>query len=86
LSTDIAFSSIQVGNATGDFMKRIKEHQVREEKKRHQSFVEVQNTCPLCNDQLTIRVESYLENDMLREEASCPTCQILTRVRNHKMH
>jgi hypothetical protein len=27
-----------------------------------------------------------LENNMLREEATCPTCQILTRVKNHKMH
>lgn len=67
-------------------MKRNKEVTAREQKKRHQSFKEVQNTCPLCNDTLSIRVESYLENNMLREEASCPTCQILTRVKNHKMH
>jgi transcription elongation factor Elf1 len=67
-------------------MKREKESTKRDTKRRHQAFKEVQNTCPLCNDQLTIRVESYLENDMLREEASCPTCQILTRVKNHKMH
>lgn len=67
-------------------MKRAKEINRREQKKRHNSFKEVQNTCPLCNDTLSIRVESYLENNMLREEASCPTCQILTRVKNHKMH
>lgn len=67
-------------------MKRTKEASERKQKKRHQAFIEVQNTCPLCNDQLTIRVESYLENDMLREEATCPTCQLLTRVKNHKMH
>lgn len=67
-------------------MKRTKEVSRREEKKRHRAFQEVQNTCPLCNDTLSIRVESYLENNMLREEASCPTCQILTRVKNHKMH
>ena len=24
--------------------------------------------------------------DWLREEASCPTCQIHTRIKNHKMH
>ncbi len=67
-------------------MKRQKELGIREQKKRHSAFKEIQNTCPLCNDELTIRVETYLENDMLREEASCPTCQILTRVKNHKMH
>jgi hypothetical protein len=67
-------------------MKRFKETTDQEDKKRHETFVEVQNICPLCNATLTIRVESYLENDMLREEASCPTCQILTRVKNHKMH
>lgn len=54
--------------------------------RRHKSFVEVQNTCPLCNSQLTIRVESYLENYTLREEATCPKCQVLARVKDHKMH
>jgi len=53
---------------------------------RHQAFVQIQNTCPLCNSQLTIRVESYLENFTLREEASCPTCRVLARVKDHKMH
>lgn len=53
---------------------------------RHQAFVQLQNTCPLCNSQLTIRVESYLENYTLREEAHCPTCRILARVKDHKMH
>lgn len=67
-------------------MKRTKESTSRKQKKRHQSFIEIQNACPLCNDQLTIRVESYLDNDWLREEATCPTCQLLTRVKNHKMH
>lgn len=53
---------------------------------RRESFVEVQNTCPLCNTGLDIRVESYLEDYMLREEASCPNCQVLARVKDHKMH
>lgn len=53
---------------------------------RHHDFVQVQNTCPLCNSQLTIRVESYLEGYTLREEATCPKCQILARVKDHKMH
>jgi len=67
-------------------MKRTKVEPEEIQKKRHQSFVEVQNTCPLCNSQLTIKVESYLENYTLREEASCPKCQVLARVKDHKMH
>lgn len=53
---------------------------------RYENFIQIQNTCPLCNSELSIRVESYLENNMLKEEASCPRCQVLTRVKNHKMH
>jgi hypothetical protein len=67
-------------------MKRSKTEPTARQKHRHQAFVEVQNTCPLCNSQLTIRVESYLENYTLREEASCPKCQVLARVKDHKMH
>jgi hypothetical protein len=53
---------------------------------RYRAFVQLQNTCPLCNSQLTIRVETYLEDFTLREEATCPECQILARVKDHKMH
>jgi transcription elongation factor Elf1 len=67
-------------------MKRSKAEVEQSAKRRHQSFVEMQNTCPLCNSQLTIRVESYLEDYTLREEASCPKCQVLARVKDHKMH
>ena len=67
-------------------MKRSKEDIAERTKHSHQSFVEVQNTCPLCNSQLTIKVESYLENYTLREEATCPKCQVLARVKDHKMH
>ncbi len=52
---------------------------------RRQTFIEVQNTCPLCSSELTIRVESYLEDYTLREEATCPNCQVLARVKDHKM-
>ena len=67
-------------------MKRSKEDTTEGTKNRHQAFVQVQNTCPLCNSQLTIKVESYLENYTLREEATCPKCQVLARVKDHKMH
>ena len=66
-------------------MKRSKVEDETRMKRRHQAFVEVQNTCPLCNSQLTIRVESYLEDYTLREEATCPKCQVLARVKDHKM-
>jgi hypothetical protein len=48
-------------------------------------FVESQNHCALCNTPLIIRVESYLEDFYLREEAECPHCHVKTRVKNHKM-
>lgn len=67
-------------------MKRMKTETNAPTNHRHQSFVEMQNTCPLCNSQLTIRVESYLEDFTLREEATCPKCQVLARVKDHKMH
>ena len=64
-------------------MKREKLDELEE--KRRQTFIEVQNTCPLCNSDLMIRVESYLEDYTLREEAMCPHCQVLARVKDHKM-
>lgn len=67
-------------------MKRSKDLTEVSIKHRHQTFVENQNTCPLCNSQLTIRVESYLQDYTLREEATCPKCQVLARVKDHKMH
>lgn len=69
----------------GNIMKRHKALPDRKEHRRR-AFIEVQNTCPLCNSQLTIRVESYLEDYTLREEASCPSCQLMARVKDHKMH
>ena len=66
--------------------KRMKTESTETVERRHQSFVEMQNTCPLCNSQLTIRVETYLEDYTLREEATCTKCQVLARVKDHKMH
>lgn len=67
-------------------MKESKPYSDELETRRHEAFVQIQNTCPLCNSQLTIRVETYLEDYTLREEASCPSCRILARVKDHKMH
>lgn len=52
----------------------------------HTAFIERQNQCPLCGSQLEIKVESYLENYTLREEAHCTHCAVLARVKDHKMH
>jgi hypothetical protein len=70
----------------GGTMKREKVSELDQEDSRHENFKESQNHCPLCNSQLTIKVETYLENYTLKEEASCPKCQLLARVKDHKMH
>lgn len=48
-------------------------------------FIESQNHCALCNSALSIKVETYLEDYFLREEAECVQCKIKTRVKNHKI-
>ena len=52
----------------------------------HETYIRDQNTCPLCNSTLEIKAVSYLENFTLREEATCPKCKVLARVKDHKMH
>ena len=54
--------------------------------KKEQLFIESQNHCALCGSELEIKVESYLDDFHLREEAECPNCEIKTREKNHKMH
>jgi hypothetical protein len=51
-----------------------------------QEFIEIQNHCALCNTKLEIKVESYLEDFFIKEEAVCPHCKIKTREKNHRMH
>ena len=51
-----------------------------------QGFLETQNHCALCGSELEIKVESYLEDYYIREEADCPKCRIRTREKNHRMH
>ncbi|MBX7231320.1 MAG: hypothetical protein K1X29_04445 [Bdellovibrionales bacterium] len=53
---------------------------------RQKKFVERQNLCPLCNTQLDISTESYLEDFFLREEARCPECELLARIKDHKIN
>ena len=49
-------------------------------------FIEAETLCVLCNTKLEIKVESYLEDNFIKEEAYCPHCQIKTRQKNHRMH
>ncbi|MCB0414405.1 MAG: hypothetical protein KDD50_08735 [Bdellovibrionales bacterium] len=54
--------------------------------KEHQAFIETQNCCALCGNELKITVESYLCDYNLREEAFCERCEIKTRIKDHKLH
>ncbi len=54
--------------------------------RKEELFVESQNHCALCSTELEIKVESYLEDYYLKEEAQCPNCDIKTREKNHKIH
>ena len=56
----------------------------QEEKYDH--YIEMQNHCPLCNNELNIKVTSYLENNTIKEEAYCESCNIKTRSKDHKYH
>ncbi len=49
-------------------------------------FVESENICPLCNNQVKIKVRSYLENFNIAEEAHCEACQMTVRTKNHKIN
>ena len=53
---------------------------------QEEHFIEIQNHCALCGTELIIKIESYLENYYLREEANCPQCEIKTREKDHRMH
>ena len=52
---------------------------------KYENFVESQNQCALCGDDLEIKVESYLHEFTLKEEAYCINCDIKTRIKDHKI-
>lgn len=52
----------------------------------HQDFINHQNQCPLCTTPLIIRIEPSHEDFSLREEAQCPKCQVLARVKDHNLN
>lgn len=49
-------------------------------------FIENQNNCTLCGGQLEIHVETYLQDYTLREEATCDKCEVVARVKDHRMN
>lgn len=67
-------------------MEQHKPKNPKKQSKRHQAFLEHQNQCPLCGSELEIKVESYVEGFHLREEAHCTNCDLLARIKDHKMH
>lgn len=52
---------------------------------KQRTFIEHQNNCPLCGGELAIKVETYLSDYTLREEAVCEHCEVLARVKDHLM-
>jgi hypothetical protein len=53
---------------------------------KHLKFIELQNFCPLCNCQLDIQIFSGPADYMIREEALCPQCEVMARIKDHKIH
>lgn len=51
----------------------------------HLKFIKNQNNCGLCENELEIYVENYLETDTIKEEAHCPSCNIKARIKDYKM-
>ena len=49
-------------------------------------FVERENHCPLCGNQLNIRIKNYLGNFTIAEEAYCDHCELVTRSKDHKIN
>lgn len=53
---------------------------------KHSHFVEQEHACPLCNSELQVKVKDYLGNYQIAEEASCATCDLVIRKKNHHFH
>ena len=53
---------------------------------RHQLFIEIQNHCPLCDQELVIHIRFQPDIQCLIEEAECPRCGVTTRTKDHRIH
>jgi hypothetical protein len=52
----------------------------------HQAFIENQNLCPLCTTELVIEVDICDVEFSLKEQAKCPECDLVARVKDHSLH
>lgn len=55
------------------------------EKSSHQEYINSHNHCILCGGVLELRHIRILENEEIKEEASCPSCEIRTRDKTFPM-
>ena len=66
-------------------MKAKKEFSELNEYQR-KAFMEQEHVCPLCNDVLEVKVKDYLGNYQIAEQASCTSCDLVIRTKNHHFH
>ncbi|NQY99511.1 MAG: hypothetical protein HRT45_02455 [Bdellovibrionales bacterium] len=52
----------------------------------HEAFVDTQNNCPLCATELVIEVDIGDNEFTLKEQAKCPACDLVARVKDHGLH
>jgi hypothetical protein len=55
-------------------------------KEKHQSFIDSQNNCPLCGSGLDFVHEKVPAAYRLREEGSCPSCNVRMIESLHVIH
>lgn len=49
-----------------------------------QAYLKLQCNCVLCNSALELKFETISENE-IKEEATCPECEIRTRAKIHSL-
>lgn len=66
-------------------------HEKKQLSDKERLFIETQNNCALCNSILDLTVTKSEDIgiispiDEVLEEATCPSCNIKTRVKNHSV-
>jgi len=54
---------------------------------KHQSYIDSQNNCSLCHEDLEIMVTPESSSpSTLKEEAFCSVCKIKARIQQHPIH
>ena len=52
---------------------------------KQKTYMQMQCHCALCNTSLELKFEN-LNQDEIKETASCPQCEIRTRAKTHTVH